>query len=369
VTFVPARRAPSPHPSAKPSGSPRWRTKVEAAKRAQAAEDAAFQAAILEAIHRSDWALTFGLLTKRRGSPVSHEVATALNVILEPFLAWAATQTSLPAAYLDLASRLALAPNNHPIRVSLATLRDLALIEAKKSAKKARGVGGTWLHAALIARIAGPTGPDEAKAAATAWAKLVASSRTSLQLESLSPACAPLIRPSAPGGKAVKAKSTLECTIEPEQKFVAKEPFKVKQHVVDSEGERDVEVETTIDVNHRTFKVAVHGVLAIYAGAPRRAVPIDFEEAIDDIDGSDTRMFDASIASARDLITQATVGALDTATATAAYQAGVLAAKNGRKEAAENQLVIHGILAGSSPELDELMIGYGATFAELLPQP
>jgi hypothetical protein len=123
-----------------------------------------------------------------------------------------------------------------------------------------------------------------------------------------------------------------------------------------------------VETHHRTYKVVVHGVLAVYAGAPRQAVPIEFEEIVDDVDGSDTRKFDAAIAAARDLITKSTVGSIEAADAAKAYTAGLSAQKNGRKEAAENQLVIHGLLAGSSPELDEIMIGYGVSFAELLPQ-
>ncbi len=344
------------------------KSKVEAAARAAAAEEAAFRKDIIEAIHRSDWPTTFGLLTKRRGSSVDNTVATAINGIWDPFTEWAIGQNGVSAAYLDLSSRLALGPKNHAIRVSLATFRDRALVEAKKTGKLARGVGGVWLRAAVAARIAGPTGPDEQAAATAAWGKLVGSARTSLQVEALAPACAPLIRASAAGGRTVKAKSTLQCTLEPERSFTAKEPFKVKQHVVGAEGEKDIDQETMVDVNHRTYKVVVHGVLAVYAGAPRQAVPIDFDEIVDDIDGSDTRKFDVALAAAKDMITKATVSAIESADATKAYAAGLAAVKNGRKEAAENQLVIHGVLAGSSPELDELMTGYGVSFGELLPQ-
>ena len=344
------------------------KSKVEAAARAAAAEEAAFRKDILDAIHRSDWAVTFGLLTKRRGSSVDDTVATALQNIWDPFVEWAIAQNSVASAYLDLSSRLALAPKNHPIRVSLATFRDRALVDAQKTGKLARGVGGVWLHAAIVARIAGPTGPDERAAASAAYAKLVASARTSLQVESLAPACSPVIRPTVAGGRTVKVKSTLQCSIEPERKFVAKEPVKVKQHVVDADGERDVEQEIMVDVNHRTYKVVVQGLLAIYAGAPRQAVPIEFEEIVDDVDGNDARKFDTAIAAARELITKSTVGAIESADAAKAYAAGLAAQKNARKEAAENQLVIHGLLAGSSPELDEIMVGYGVSFAELLPQ-
>ncbi len=344
------------------------KSKIEAAARAAAAEEAAFRTEILAAIHRSNWPLTFGLLTKRRGSSVDETVATALYKIWDPFVEWAISQTSSASAYLDLSSRLTLAPKNHAIRVALATFRERALVDAKKTAKLARGVGGVWLHAAIVARIAGSTGPDEQAAAAAAYSKLVASAHTSLQLEGLAPACSPVIRPSVAGGRTVKAKSTLQCTIEPERKTVTHEAVKVKQHVVGPEGEHDVEHEMMVDVHHRTYKVVVRGVLAIYAGAPRQVVPIEFEEIVDDVDGNDARKFDTAIAAARDLITKSTVGAIETADATKAYTAALAALKAGRKEAAENQLVIHGLLAGSSHELDELMAGYGISFAELLPR-
>jgi hypothetical protein len=342
------------------------KSKAAAAEAAVKAETAAFNKNILEAIHRSDWPGTFGLLTKRRGSPIEEPVATSLDKIFAPFVEWATKNTSVSAAYLDISSRLALAPKNHSIRVSLATLRDLALLDAKAAAKKARGVGGVWLHAAIVAKIAGPSFPEEQAAAAAAWKKLVASARTSLVLESLAPECAPLVRPSVEGGKVVKAKSALQCTVEPEKTFTAKEPMKIKQHVVTSEGEQDVEHETTVEVTHRTYKVVVHGVIAIYAGAPRKAVPIEFEEIVDDVDGSDARKFDVAKKTVMDMITQATVGDLEAAEATKAYAAAQQALKYQRKEAAENQLVIHAVLAGSSPELDELMVGYGISFAELM---
>jgi hypothetical protein len=344
------------------------KAKAEAQAARDAAESAEFAKAFGDAIHRSDWATAYGLLTKRRGSPIDDASATALNGVFGPFTEWAAAQTSVPAAYLELTSRLALAPKNHAIRVSLATFRDQALAEAKKTAKKAKGVGSTWLHAAMVARIAGPGFAEEAAAATSAYAKLVATARTSLVVESLAPACASLVPAPVAGGRTVKAKSTLVCTIEPEKTETVKEPFKVKQHVVDASGEHDVEQETTVDVTHRTFKVVVHGVLAIYSGAPRKAVPIDIEEVLDDTEGTDTRSFDKTLAAAREQIRVATVGAIEDADAAKAYAAGQAALKVGRKEAAENQLVIHAMLQGGSAELDEIMLGYGVTFAELQSQ-
>lgn len=342
------------------------KSKAIAAEAAIKAETAQFNKNILEAIHRSDWPGTFGLLTKRRGSPIEEPVATAIDKIFAPFVEWATKNTSVSAAYLDLAHRLELAPKNHSIRVSLATLRDLALLDAKHAARGARGVGGAWLHAAIIAKVAGPSFPQEAAAAAAAWKKLVASARTSLVLESLAPACVPLVRPPFEGGRIVKAKSTLQCTIEPEKTYTAKEAFKIKQHVVTSEGEHDVEHEEMVEVTHRTYKVVVSGVLAIYSGAPRKAVPIEFEEIVDDVDNSDPRKFEVARATVMDLITRSTVGDLEAAEAAKAYAAAQKALKVNRKEAAENQLVIHALLAGSSPELDELMVGYGISFAELM---
>jgi hypothetical protein len=344
-------------------------SKVLAAEAAAKAETAQFNKDILEAIHRSDWPKTFGLLTRRRGSVIEEPVATSLDKIFAPFVEWATKNTSVSAAFLDISSRGALAPEYHSIRVSLATLRDLALLDAKHAARGARGVGGVWLHAAIVAKIAGSSFPEEMAAAAAAWKKLVASARTSLALENLAPSCIPIIRPAFDGGRVVKAKSTLQCTIEAEKTFTAKEPFKVKQHVVTADGEKDVEQETMVDVTHRTYKIIIHGVIAIYSGAPRKAVPIDFEEIVDDVDNSDPRKFDTSRANAMDLITRSTVGEIEAADATTAYNAGLQALKVGRKEAAENQLVIHGMLAGSSPELDELMISYGISFAELMMQP
>jgi len=341
--------------------------KKEAAAKAAAAEDAEFKKTALEAIGRSDWATTFGILTKRRPLAVDAQVADALQRVWEPFSNWTINQGTVSAAYLDLTSRLAGTPKNHVIRVSLAELQERALADARKAAKLARGVGGVWLRTAIVARIAGPTAATEKAAAAAAWTKLLATARTSLVLESLAPACASLIRPSVAGGRVVKAKSTLQCTIEPEKTTTVKEPFKVKQHVVGPDGtEQDVEQEQMIDVTHRTYKVVVHGVIAIYAGAPRRAVTIDFDEVVDDVDNADTRKFDVAFKSVADQITRETVGTIEAEDAAKALAAGQTAIKNGRPEAAENQLVIHGVIAGSSQELDEIMLTYGISFAELM---
>jgi hypothetical protein len=336
-----------------------------AAAAAAKAEQAQFRAAMFDTIRRTDWPLTFGHLTRYRGVPIDDAVASALHANWDSFAAWAIGESTIVGAYLDLSSRLASVPTGHRIRGSLESLRERASVAAKTAARKASGKGGAWLHAAIRARIAGPK-TAEAFAASERYEKLVAATRTALVVDNLAPACAPLFKASA-GRRTVRAKSSLQCVVEPERRFTTQEPFQLKQTVIDGTGaQSEVEQETTVDVTHRAFKIVLRGTLTITRGAPARTIPLEFAAIVDDTDDSDLRTFDAERAAVVDMIYKATVGELDAAEAAKHLAAGTKAMAQNRNAVAENHLVTHAVLAGASGELDLLLASYGVTFMELV---
>jgi hypothetical protein len=320
------------------------KAQTAAAQAAARGADAEFEKLVLAAIAQSDWATTWAQLTKRRGSPISDTIATSLQGQWQPFMSWAISQSSPMAAYLDLSSRLAKTSASHPIRQSLAALRERALVDARAATRHTRGPGGAWLRAAILARVAGPEAVVEKQAAATAFDKLVSTTRVALTVEGLTPACGPLVK-TAPRGRPVKAKSTLVCVLEPE---------------------RTVPKEDDPSTNVRTFKVVVQGKLEVRHGAAPRSVPIDINVVVADSDGTDGRTFEMVGKAAIETIQRSLVGAIEAEDAAKAFDAARKALKAQRPEAAENHLVIHALLAGSSPELDEILGGFGLTFGELL---
>lgn len=331
----------------------------------QKAERDAYEAdgkALVRALDTANWALAYELVRKRDAQwPVDEAGATALLHVWDSFTGWAIQQATPMAAYRDIIDGLSTLPKTHPLTPELAALKERALLDLRSRAKQARGLGGQWLYAALIAKIAGPDS-DEARAAYSLYEKLDGQTHILLSIDRLSPACTSLVKLGT--GRKVRASSTLACSIVPERKWTANEPMIVKQRVV--KGDHEEEVETTVnnDVERRAYAITVHGTLTI-AGKP---VQIDFEDVLDDRDNTSTRTFEQARVAAIDAIQKASVGALEQADAAKAYAAAKQALTYNRQAAAENQLVIHALLAGSSPELDEVLNGFGVTFSELLPR-
>ncbi|MDX2086913.1 MAG: hypothetical protein SFX73_03635 [Kofleriaceae bacterium] len=347
--------------------------------RAKAADAEATQQ-LVAAASNQDWPALLAHMRKRRLGQADAAAATAVAQQWDPFVTWLSGESSIIGAYIEIdeAVRL-LAPRGHALLDELEGLRTRALAEVRKRGKTARGPGGVWLYAALAERVAGPGQMVEANASAAAFAKLNSTARVSLVIDKLVPACAS-IRPEMRKGRTVRATSTLTCTIEPEKKWTTTEMVKVKQHVVKTrtvmkdgreqqeiESEEDVEQDVPNEVAHRTYKVVVRGELAITSGAPRRVVPIELEDVLEDGDADDTRTFEAARAKAIQTIHAAVIGPVEAGEATKAYAAAQQALAVKRAAAAENQLVIHGLLAGASPELDELLSQYALVFTDLLP--
>jgi hypothetical protein len=333
-----------------------------------ASEQAAASAAtsqLTAAADKGDYATMLELVRKRRRGEANAAAADAVLRRWDELIAWIGGDTSIIGAYLELADATrAVAPPGHALLAKLDALRTRALADVKRRARGARGVGGAWLYAALAEKIAGPGEMVEAKASAAAFAKLTTAVRPSLVIDRLARACAP-IRPEMTRGKTVRVASTLTCTIEPEKTWTTTEMVP---------GEIDMEAEDAParlvpkDVVHRAYKLIVHGDLAVTSGGPRRVVPIDIDDILDDGGaGDETDTYEAARAKAMATIRAAVLGPIEAADAEAAYAAGQRALAVKRTAAAEDALVRHALLVGASPELDQLLTPYAVAFPELLP--
>lgn len=330
----------------------------------QKAERDAYEAdgkQLIRALETANWALAYELVKKRDAKwPVDAAGATALLHVWDSFAGWAIQQGTPMAAYLDIIGGLSTLPATHPLAPELAALRERALVDLKARARSARGLGGQWLYAALIAKVSGPDS-QEARAAYSLYEKLDAQTHIALAIDRLSDACAPLVKERT--GRKLRATSTLACSIVPERKWTAHEPMILKQHVVKGDHEEDVETPVSNDVERRAYSITIHGTLTI----ARKPIQIDFEDVLDDRDNTSTRTFEEARLAAIDAIMKATIAPLEAADAAKAYAAAKQALTYQRQAAAENQLVVHALLAGSSPELDEVLNQFGVTFSELLP--
>ena len=309
---------------------------------------------LVRALETANWELAYELVKKRDAkSPLSAAAVTALGQNWDSFTGWAIQQGTPMSAYLDLGEHLSGAPS---LATQVTSLRERALVDLQARAKQTRGAGGQWLYAALVGRVTGDT-----KQATDLYQKLAAQTRVSLAIDRLSPACAPLmsVRP----GRKVRATSTLACSVVAEHKWTEHEPMIVKQRVVKGDQEEEVETQVMNDVEHRAFAVTVHGTVT----AAGKQLQVDFEDVLDDGDGSSNHTFEHARAAAMEAIVRAAIEPLEAADAAKAYAAAKQALTQERQGAAENGLVIHGLLAGSSPELDELLSQFGVTFPELLP--
>jgi hypothetical protein len=328
------------------------------------AERAAYEAdgkALIRALETANWALAYELVKKRDAKwPVDEAGATALLHVWDSFTGWAIQQATPMAAYRDIIAGFSSLPATHPLKPELDALRERALVDLKARGRSARGLGGQWLYAALIAKVMGPDS-QEARDAYSLYEKLDAQTHVALAIDRLSPACAPLLQERT--GRKVRASSTLACSIVPERKWTASEPMSIKQRVV--KGDHEEEVETTVnnDVERRAYAITVHGTLTI----AKKPVQIAFEDVLDDRDNTSAKTFEQARLAAINAIVNATIAPLEAADAAKAYAAAKQALTYQRQEAAENQLVIHALLAGSSSELDEVLNQFGVTFPELLP--
>lgn len=298
---------------------------------------------LVGALDTANWEVAYALIKKRTAkSPVDERGAAALARNWDSFISWAIQQSTPMAVYVDIADGLT--PS-----AELTSLRDRALADLNARAKQTRGLARQWLYAALAAKLTG-----QPQAAAELYAKLSGQTRISLAIDRLSPACTPLVKERM--GRKVRASSTLVCSVIPNRKWTTQESMVVKQRVVKDGMEEDVETTMTNDVEHHGFAITVHGTLIVGG----KAVRIDFEEVGDE---SSSRTFAQAHAAAIDAI----VASVEAADAANAYAAAKQALTVQRQAAAESQLVTHALLAGSSPELDELLNRFGVSYSELLP--
>jgi len=332
------------------------------AEQAKAQKEADAKAAhdLKIALDSANWAVAYELIKKRNAqSPVDEASATALMHVWDSFLAWAIQQATPMAVYLDVHDAFVKLPVTHGLLPLVGGLRDRALADLKGRSKNTRGRGGAWLYAALASRVAG-SDSQEARSAAEQYDKLVGAVKVAVTFDKLSPSCIQLVKELP--GKRVRATSTLVCTVIPEKKWTAQEPMTIKQHVVTGTTEEDVEQTVQVEVTHRAFSVAVHGTVTVKG----KTVPVDIEETLDDKDGTSTRTFDQARAAAIDTIQRAVVAPLEESTAASELTAAQKALAVQRQGAAEDHLVNHALLVGSSPELDELLTPFGVTFVDLV---
>jgi len=118
-------------------------------------------------------------------------------------------------------------------------------------------------------------------------------------------------------------------------------------------------VATPTDIEHRGYKLVVHGTIG--------TLPVDLDDVVDET----TDTLDRSFAKQLDILVNAMwtqlVTPLDTATATDALAAGKRALAEHNTKRAENELAIHAVIAGSSEELDKLLAPYRVAFGQLVP--
>ena len=310
---------------------------------------------IVSASAAEDWELVLDTLHARSGlGPLDEPAASALARAWDSFVAWLVGQSSLIGADLELARDLHdIAPAGHSLVQALAALRDRAIVDARKQLKSAGGPGGRFLKTALLAQLYGADTGADAKAAIaaahTSYVELAKVVRLTLVLDNLAPGCASLAR--IVDGKPVHATAALACTIEPEHVWNVAESYMVNG------------AQTPVDVEHRGFKLVIHGTITM-AG---QQFPVELDDIVDDIADKLDRSFDHTLAALVDSIWNQTVAPIENTTATDALAAGQKALAQNNLRRAENELVIHALIAGPSEELDKLLTPYRVTFAQLVP--
>ena len=124
-------------------------------------------------------------------------------------------------------------------------------------------------------------------------------------------------------------------------------------------------VSTPTDVEHRGYKVVVHGTVS----ANGQSIPIDVDYVVDETGEKPDTPYSAALATVVDGLWNQLVAPLDAQTAADALAAGQKAVAEKNIKRAENELVIHALIAGSSEELDKLLAPYHVTFSQLVPAP
>ncbi|HEY6039385.1 MAG TPA: hypothetical protein VIV58_34120, partial [Kofleriaceae bacterium] len=302
----------------------------EAAKRAQETERLH---AIMQAASAADWPAMLEAL--RAGQPLDPPSADTFATVFPAFSTWLSAQSSVIGAQLELDRDLGTIEPDTALATAIAALRTRAVAEAKRQAGS--GPGGRFIHAALLAAVSHDA--KDLAAARTAFDALAVAARANLVIDQLPPACAPLVR-TVPG-HAIHATAKLTCDVQPEHTW------------------------TETDVQHRGWRLAIHGELRV-AG---NALPIDIADSVDETTPALDRPFAPVLAGLIDAIWKELIAPIDAATATAALAAGRAALAHHDVKRAENELAIHAVLAGASEELDQLLAPDRVTFGQLVPAP
>lgn len=306
------------------------RADQEAAKRAKETERLH---AIMQAAAAADWPAMLEAL--RAGQPLDPPSADTFATVFPAFSTWLIAQSSVIGAQLELDRDLGTLESNTALAAAVHDLRTRAVAEAKR--QSGSGPGGRFIHAALLAAVSHDD--KDLVAARTAFDALVVTARANLVIDKLPPACTPLAR-TVPG-HAIHATAKLTCDVQPEHTW------------------------TETDVQHRGWRLAVHGELRV-AG---NALPIDIADSVDETTPALERPFAPVLAGIVDAIWKELIAPIDAATATAALAAGKAALARHDIKRAENELAVHAVLAGAGDELDQLLAPYRVTFGQLVPAP
>lgn len=306
------------------------RADQEAAKRAKETERLH---AIMQAAAAADWPAMLEAL--RAGQPLDPPSADTFATVFPAFSTWLIAQSSVIGAQLELDRDLGTLESNTALAAAVHDLRTRAVAEAKR--QSGSGPGGRFIHAALLAAVSHDD--KDLVAARTAFDALVVTARANLVIDKLPLACTPLAR-TVPG-HAIHATAKLTCDVQPEHTW------------------------TETDVQHRGWRLAVHGELRV-AG---NALPIDIADSVDETTPALERPFAPVLAGIVDAIWKELIAPIDAATATAALAAGKAALARHDIKRAENELAVHAVLAGAGDELDQLLAPYRVTFGQLVPAP
>src|SRR3569623_1636969 len=214
-------------------------------------------------------------------------------------------------------------------------LRTRAVAEAKR--QSGSGPGGRFIHAALLAAVSHYD--KDLAAARTAFDALVVTARANHVIAKLPPACTQLAR-TVPG-HAIHATAKLTCEVQPEHTW------------------------TETDVQHRGWRLAIHGELRVASNA----LPIDIADSVDETTPALERPFAPVLAGIVDAIWKELIGPNAAAPAAEALAAGKAALARHDIKRAENELAVHAVLAGAGDELDQLLAPYRVTFGQLVPAP
>ncbi len=311
------------------------------------------------AVAAKDWAAAAGAIQRRHvelaGAPFDAPVITALDGAWDPLVSWLVTQTTVTGAYFTLARVVDALPD---YRERLAGLADRAKAEQVELGRAARGPGGTWLHAALRAKLA-----DDRAARQAADTALATALRPDFDSFPFPRSCNWIASPArAAGHRVAVATNGLSCQSADERTWDTTDAYDYTEGGSAQKGTR-----TT---HHRVIVARITGNVTLRWDGGERDVPVAVDGGVDEVaftTPQGNQAFSQLTADqARPEAGRRFYAALTSAVRDAWIPAALAAGKAASDVAiAEDQLVVHGKLAAPSPELGKVLARYGLTIGEL----